>query len=81
MLQFIDTAPVKHRDAHVQTGKNLRTYLHSFKSYRYVRITYWMTLVGEPNYKYGQQEQVTVRDHNKSTALERSILKYKSYTI
>ena len=27
-------------------------------------------------YKYGQQEQVTVRNHNKSTALERSVLKY-----
>ena len=27
-------------------------------------------------YKYGQQEQVTVRNHNRSTALERSLLKY-----
>ena len=27
-------------------------------------------------YKYGQQEQVTVRNHNRSTALERSVLKY-----
>ena len=32
--------------------------------------------MGEPKYKYGQQEQVTVRNHNRSTALERSILKY-----
>ena len=27
-------------------------------------------------YKYGQQEQVTVRNHNRSTTLERSVLKY-----
>ena len=27
-------------------------------------------------YKYGQQEQVTVRNRNRSTALERSVLKY-----
>ena len=33
-------------------------------------------IIGEPKYKYGQQEQVTVRDHNRSTALERSVLKY-----
>ena len=33
-------------------------------------------IIGEPKYKYGQQEQVTVRNHNRSTALERSILKY-----
>ena len=32
--------------------------------------------MGEPKYKYGQQEQVTVRNHNISTALERSELKY-----
>ena len=33
-------------------------------------------IVAEPKYKYGQQEQVTVRNHNRSTALERSVLKY-----
>ena len=33
-------------------------------------------IIAEPKYKYGQQEQVTVRNHNKSTALERSVLKY-----
>ena len=27
-------------------------------------------MVAEPKYKYGQQEQVTVRNHNRSTALE-----------
>ena len=32
--------------------------------------------INEPKYKYGQQEQVTVRNHNRSTALERSVLKY-----
>ena len=33
-------------------------------------------IIGEPKYKYGQQEQVLVRNHNRSTALERLILKY-----
>ena len=33
-------------------------------------------ITGEPKYKYGQQEQVTVRNHNISAALERSVLKY-----
>ena len=33
-------------------------------------------IIAEPKYKYGQQEQVTVRNHNRSTALERSVLKY-----
>ena len=32
--------------------------------------------MAEPKYKYGQQKQVTVRNHNRSTALERSVLKY-----
>ena len=32
-------------------------------------------MTAEPKFKYGQQEQ-TVRNHNKSTALERSVLKY-----
>ena len=31
----------------------------------------------EPKFKYGQQEQVTVRNHNRKTALERSALKYR----
>ena len=31
--------------------------------------------MAEPKYKYGQQEQVTVRNYNRSTALERSVLK------
>ena len=35
-----------------------------------------LTIIGEPKYKYGQQYQVTVRNHNRSTALERSVLKY-----
>ena len=33
-------------------------------------------IIGEPKCKYGQQEQVTVRNHNRSTALGRSVLKY-----
>ena len=32
--------------------------------------------MGEPKHKCGQQEQVTVRNHNRSTTLERSALKY-----
>ena len=35
-----------------------------------------LNIIAEPKYKYGQQEQVTVRNHNRSTALERSVLKY-----
>ena len=31
---------------------------------------------GEPKYKYGQQEQEPIRNHNRNTALERSVLKY-----
>ena len=30
--------------------------------------------MAEPKYKYGQQEQVTVRNHNRSKSLERSVL-------
>ena len=37
---------------------------------------YAIHIIGEPNYKYGQQEQVTVGNHNRSTALEESVLKY-----
>ena len=33
-------------------------------------------IIGEPKYKYGQQEQVTVRNHNRSTAVELSVLIY-----
>ena len=33
-------------------------------------------IIGEPKYKCGQQEQVIVRNHNRSTALKRSVLKY-----
>ena len=36
---------------------------------------YVTEIIGEPKYKYGQQEQVTVRNHNRRTALERSVLK------
>ena len=39
-------------------------------------LKYVINIIGEPKYKYGQQEQVTVRNHNISTALERSVLKY-----
>ena len=41
------------------------------KIYKYVT-----NIIAEPKYKYGQQEQVTVGNHNSSTALERSVLNY-----
>ena len=40
------------------------------------KLTKICHIIGEPKYKYGQQEQVTIRHHNRSTALERSVLKY-----
>ena len=46
-------------------------------SFSYLNFTKCVTnIIDEPKYKYGQQEQVTVRNHNRSTALERSVLKY-----
>ena len=39
-------------------------------------LKYVTNIIGEPKDKYGQQEQVTVRNHNRSTALERPVLKY-----
>ena len=39
-------------------------------------LKYVTNIIAEPKYKYGQQEQVTVRSHNRSTALERSVLEY-----
>ena len=45
-------------------------------SFSYLKFTKNVTnIIGKPKYKYGQQEQVTVRKHNRSTALERSVLK------
>ena len=38
--------------------------------------SYVTHIIGETKYKYGQQEQVTVRNHNRSTVLEWSVLKY-----
>ena len=40
------------------------------------KLKYVTHIIGEPKYKYGQQEQVTVRNHNRGTALELSVLKY-----
>ena len=46
-------------------------------SFSNLKFTKYVTnIIAEPKYKYGQQEQVTVRNHNRSTALERSVLKY-----
>ena len=45
-------------------------------SFIYLKFTKYVTnIIAEPKYKYGQQEQVTVRNHDRSTALERSVLK------
>ena len=42
-----------------------------------IQLSKYVThIIGKPKYKYGQQEQVTVRNHNRSTALNRSVLKY-----
>ena len=46
-------------------------------SFSYLKFTKYVTnIIAEPKYKYGQQEQVTVRNHNRSTTLERSVLKF-----
>ena len=52
-------------------------------SFSYLKFTKYVTniigvtnIIADPKYKYGQQEQVTIRNHNKSTALELSVLKY-----
>ena len=37
-------------------------------------LKYVTYIIAEPKYKYGQQEQVTARNHNRSTALERLVL-------
>ena len=43
----------------------------------YLKFTKYVTyIIAELKYKYGQQEQVLVRNHNRSTALVRSVLKY-----
>ena len=43
-------------------------------SFSYLKFTKYVTnIIAEPKYKYEQQEQVTVRNHNRSTALERSV--------
>ena len=40
----------------------------------FTKFTKYVTnIIAEPKYKYGQQEQVTVKNHNRSTALERSV--------
>ena len=37
--------------------------------FSYLKFTKYVTnIIAEPKYKYGQQEQVTVRNHNRSTA-------------
>ena len=46
-------------------------------SFSYLKFKkYVINIIAEPKYKNGQQEQVTVRNHNRSTALKRSVLKY-----
>ena len=40
-------------------------------SFSYLKFTKYVTnIIAEPKHKYGQQEQVTVRNHNRSTALD-----------
>ena len=41
-----------------------------------IRLPKYVThIIGEPKYKYGQHEQITVRNYNRNTAMERSVLK------
>ena len=43
-------------------------------SFSYLKFTkYVINIIAKPKYKYRHQEQVTVRNHNRSTALERSV--------
>ena len=38
------------------------------------QLTKYVThIIGEPKYKYGEQEQKTLRNYNRSNALERSV--------
>ena len=40
-------------------------------SFSYLKFTKYVTnIIAEPKYKYGQQEQATVRNHNRSTAFK-----------
>ena len=44
-------------------------------SFSYLNLLKYVTnIIGEPKYKYEQQEQVTVRNHNRSIALESQLL-------
>ena len=45
-----------------------------FPKFSYLKFTKYVTnIIVEPKYKYRHQEQVTVRNYNRSTALERSV--------
>ena len=51
-------------------------------SFSYLKFTKYVTnIIAEPKYKYGQQEQVTVRNHNRSTALEVCIVMLYDYIL
>ena len=46
-------------------------------SFSYLKFTKYVTnIIAEPKYKYGQQEQVTVRNHNRSTAFASVVVPY-----
>ena len=52
-------------------------------SFSYLKFTKYVTnIIAEPKYKYGQQEQVTVRNHNRSTVSKRQQMQLmvKAYT-
>ena len=49
-------------------GKPNEQLLPNRWSFSYLKFTKYVTnIIAEPKYKYGQQEQVTVRNHNRST--------------
>ena len=47
----------------------------SFPDRPFSYLNYVTYIIDEPQYKYGQQELVTIKNQNRSTALELSVLK------
>ena len=44
-------------------------------SFSYLKFTKYVTnIIAEPKYKYGQQEQVTVRNHNRSILYRNTLI-------
>ena len=65
---------IKFRNQFIVSAIKFGESLSKFMIPKYTK--YVTNIIAEPKYKYGQLEQVTVRNHNRSTALERSVKKY-----